>query len=123
MRKRIEKTAAPLIPPEPTIPKLREAAMTCRACELWKRGTQTVFGEGRSKARVMFVGEQPGDQEDIQGRPFVGPAGKILDKALEEAGINRDEVYVNECGETFQMGTERKTAHSQKAELDGNHRL
>jgi uracil-DNA glycosylase family protein len=101
MRKRIEKTAAPLIPPEPTIPKLREAAMTCRACELWKRGTQTVFGEGRSKARVMLVGEQPGDQEDIQGRPFVGPAGKILDKALEEAGINRDEVYVTNAVKHF----------------------
>jgi DNA polymerase len=101
MRKRVEKTAAPLIPPEPTIPKLREAAMTCRACELWKRGTQTVFGEGRSKARVMLVGEQPGDQEDIQGRPFVGPAGKILDKALEEAGINRDEVYVTNAVKHF----------------------
>ena len=101
MRKRVEKTAAPLIPPEPTIPKLREAAMTCRACELWKRGTQTVFGEGRSKARVMLVGEQPGDQEDIQGRPFVGPAGKILDKALEEAGINRDEVYVTNVVKHF----------------------
>ena len=75
--------------------------MTCRACELWKRGTQTVFGEGRSKARVMLVGEQPGDQEDIQGRPFVGPAGKILDKALEEAGINRDEVYVTNAVKHF----------------------
>jgi DNA polymerase len=101
MRKRVEKTAAPLIPPEPTVPKLREAAMTCHACELWKRGTQTVFGEGRSKARVMLVGEQPGDQEDIQGRPFVGPAGKILDKALEEAGINRDEVYVTNAVKHF----------------------
>jgi len=101
MRKRVEKTASPLIPPEPTIPKLREAAMTCRACELWKRGTQTVFGEGQSKARVMLVGEQPGDQEDIQGRPFVGPAGKILDKALEEAGINRDEVYVTNAVKHF----------------------
>jgi DNA polymerase len=101
MRKRVEKTAVPLIPPEPTIPKLREAAMTCRACELWKRGTQTVFGEGRSKARVMLVGEQPGDQEDIQGRPFVGPAGKILDKALEEAGINRDEIYVTNAVKHF----------------------
>jgi len=101
MRKRVEKTASPLIPPEPTIPKLREAAMTCRACELWKKGTQTVFGEGQSKARVMLVGEQPGDQEDIQGRPFVGPAGKILDKALEEAGINRDEVYVTNAVKHF----------------------
>src|SRR5262245_26926971 len=73
MPKRIENTAAPLIPSNPTIPKLRAAATDCRACDLWKRGTQTVFGEGGSKARVMLVGEQPGDQEDIQGRPFVGP--------------------------------------------------
>jgi DNA polymerase len=101
MRKSIEKTASSLIPSQPTIPKLRESAANCRACELWKRGTQTVFGEGGSKARVMLVGEQPGDQEDIQGRPFVGPAGKILDKALEEAGINRDEVYVTNAVKHF----------------------
>ena len=101
MGKRNQTTAAPLIPPKPTIPKLRVAATTCRACDLWKRGTQTVFGEGGAKARVVFVGEQPGDQEDIQGRPFVGPAGKILDKALEEAGINRDEVYVTNAVKHF----------------------
>jgi DNA polymerase len=101
MPKRIEKTASSLIPAQPTILKLREAAANCRACELWKRGTQTVFGEGGSKTRVMLVGEQPGDQEDIQGRPFVGPAGKILDKALEEAGINRDEVYVTNAVKHF----------------------
>src|SRR3954471_24200663 len=69
-----------------TISKLREEAAGCRACDLWKIGTQTVFGEGGSKARVMLVGEQPGDQEDLEGRPFVGPAGKLLDKALEAAG-------------------------------------
>ena len=101
MPKPVEKTASSLIPAQPTFPKLREAAANCRACELWKRGTQTVFGEGGSKARVMLVGEQPGDQEDIQGRPFVGPAGKILDKALEEAGINRDEVYVTNAVKHF----------------------
>jgi uracil-DNA glycosylase family protein len=101
MGKRNQTTAAPLIPPKPTIPKLRVAAMTCQACDLWKKGTQTVFGEGGGKARVMFVGEQPGDQEDIQGRPFVGPAGKILDKAMEEAGINRDEVYVTNAVKHF----------------------
>ena len=101
MPKPIEKTASSLIPAQPTISKLREAAANCRACELWKRGTQTVFGEGGSKARGMLVGEQPGDQEDIQGRPFVGPAGKILDKALEEAGINRDEVYVTNAVKHF----------------------
>src|SRR5467141_4245204 len=99
--KRELKTAAPLIPENPTIPKLREAAANCRACDLWKLGTQTVFGEGGPNARVMFVGEQPGDQEDIQGRPFVGPAGKLLDRALEEAGIDRKEVYVTNAVKHF----------------------
>jgi uracil-DNA glycosylase len=101
MPKRSQQTAAPLIPPNPTIPKLRDAAANCRACDLWKRGTQTVFGEGSAKARVMLVGEQPGDQEDIQGRPFVGPAGKILDKALAEAGIDREDVYVTNAVKHF----------------------
>jgi uracil-DNA glycosylase family protein len=97
-----QSTAAALIPPNPTIPKLRAAAADCRACDLWKRGTQTVFGEGGGPhPRVMFVGEQPGDQEDIQGRPFVGPAGKILDKALAEAGIDRKEVYVTNAVKHF----------------------
>jgi uracil-DNA glycosylase family protein len=101
MSKNPQQTAAPLIPAHPTISKLRDAATDCRACDLWKRGTQTVFGEGSSKARVMFVGEQPGDQEDIQGRPFVGPAGKLLDKALVEARIDRDEVYVTNAVKHF----------------------
>jgi uracil-DNA glycosylase len=101
MPKRNQQTAAPLIPPNPTIPKLQAAASSCQACDLWKTGTQTVFGEGRPKARVMLVGEQPGDQEDIQGRPFVGPAGKLLDKALQEAGINREEVYVTNAVKHF----------------------
>jgi len=99
--KRELKTAVPLIPENPTIPKLREAAAGCRACDLWELGTQTVFGEGSPKARVMLVGEQPGDQEDLQGRPFVGPAGRILDKALEEAGIDRKEVYVTNAVKHF----------------------
>jgi len=97
-----QSTAAPLIPPNPTVPKLRAAAADCRACDLWKTGTQTVFGEGAGpRPRVMFVGEQPGDQEDIQGHPFVGPAGKILDKALAEAGIDRKEVYVTNAVKHF----------------------
>jgi uracil-DNA glycosylase len=73
---------------------LRREAAGCQACELWKLGTQTVFGEGTADARVMLVGEQPGDQEDLQGQPFVGPAGKVLDTALEESGLDRGEVYV-----------------------------
>ena len=102
MPKRNQQTAAPLIPSDPTISKLKAAAAGCRACDLWKRGTQTVFGEGGPKPpRVMLVGEQPGDQEDIQGRPFVGPAGRILDKALEEAGIDRKEIYVTNAVKHF----------------------
>jgi uracil-DNA glycosylase len=88
--------------PKTTITRLRAEAADCRACDLWKRATQTVFGEGGgAKPRVMFVGEQPGDQEDIQGRPFVGPAGKFLDKALVEAGIDRKEVYVTNAVKHF----------------------
>lgn len=94
-------TAAPLIPSHPTLEKLSEAAAGCRACDLWKRGTQTVFGEGSRRAKVMFVGEQPGDQEDLQGRPFVGPAGRVLDKALEIAGIDRNDVYVTNAVKHF----------------------
>ena len=77
------------------------AAATCKACELWKTGTQTVFGEGSQHARVMFIGEQPGDKEDLAGKPFVGPAGGILDKALEAAGIDRREVYVTNAVKHF----------------------
>ncbi len=94
-------TAAPLIPSHPTLEKLREAAAGCKACDLWKSGTQTVFGEGSRHAKVMFVGEQPGDQEDLQGRPFVGPAGRVLDKALEIAGIDRSDVYVTNAVKHF----------------------
>ena len=81
-------TAAPLVPSRPTLRKLKIAAAGCQACDLWKTGTQTVFGEGSQDAEVMFVGEQPGDQEDKQGRPFVGPAGRVLDEALEAAGAS-----------------------------------
>jgi uracil-DNA glycosylase len=93
--------AAELIPARPTIPSLQSAAQGCRACELWQKGTQTVFGEGRSAADVMLVGEQPGDKEDIAGRPFVGPAGHLLDTALEEAGIDRRRAYVTNVVKHF----------------------
>jgi DNA polymerase len=86
---------------EVTISNLREEARGCRACDLWKIGTQTVFGEGSERSRVMFVGEQPGDQEDLAGRPFVGPAGKLLDRALEEAGIDRGSVYMTNVVKHF----------------------
>jgi uracil-DNA glycosylase len=94
-------TAARYIPPRPTLPLLREIAQGCQACDLYKTGTQTVFGEGRRSARAVFVGEQPGDSEDKTGRPFVGPAGKLLDKALEAAGIDRDLVYVTNVVKHF----------------------
>ena len=98
---RNQTTAAPLIPPRPTLASLRKAAAACKACDLWKRGTQTVFGEGKPNAKVMFVGEQPGDREDIVGRPFVGAAGKLLDQALEQVGIDRSEVYVTNVVKHF----------------------
>lgn len=94
-------TAARLIPPRPTLPALREAAAGCRACDLWKRGTQTVFGEGPKSADVLFVGEQPGNEEDLAGRPFVGPAGKLFDRALGEAGIDRARTYVTNVVKHF----------------------
>src|SRR5438105_15249378 len=88
-------SAADFVPPRPTLRSLREAASVCRGRKLWMVGTQTVFGEGPPRARVMIVGEQPGAQEDKEGHPFVGPAGRLLDAALEEAGIDRDTVEVN----------------------------
>lgn len=84
-----------------SIPTLREAAEHCKACDLWKNATQTVFGEGSINAKVIFVGEQPGDQEDIVGRPFVGPAGKLLDQALAEAGILRSQIYLTNVVKHF----------------------
>jgi DNA polymerase len=96
-----KKSAADRIPDRPTIASVREAAKDCRACDLWKRGTQTVFGEGARRAELMFVGEQPGDREDLTGHPFVGPAGTMLDRALEEAGIDRASVYVTNVVKHF----------------------
>jgi len=94
-------SAAAYLPERPTLPRLREAAAGCRACPLWQTGTQTVFGEGRTPAEVMLVGEQPGDQEDKQGRPFVGPAGRVLDEVLELAGIERGGVYLTNAVKHF----------------------
>src|SRR3954462_286439 len=93
-------SAAP-VPPTRDLKTLAQAAKRCRACPLWKRGTQTVFGEGRRGARILFVGEQPGDKEDLEGRPFVGPAGAVLDRALDEAGIDRQDVYVTNIVKHF----------------------
>jgi DNA polymerase len=95
------RSAANLIPAEITWASLRDAAAGCRACDLWKRGTQTVFGEGASRPRLMLVGEQPGNEEDLAGHPFVGPAGRLLDHALEEAGIDRASAYVTNVVKHF----------------------
>src|SRR4051812_46600127 len=88
-----EASAAP-VPPTRELKTLAQAAKGCRACPLWKRGTQTVFGEGSRGASILFVGEQPGDKEDLEGRPFVGPAGALLDKAPEEGGAKRPDGFM-----------------------------
>ena len=95
------KDAEDFFPDRKTLPAFREAAADCQACDLYKRGTQTVFGAGTRQAEVLFVGEQPGNDEDLEGEPFVGPAGKLLDKALEEAGIDRQKAYVTNVVKHF----------------------
>jgi DNA polymerase len=94
-------SALPFIPREHNLSAFREAAKGCRGCDLWKRATQTVFGEGERRAVAMLVGEQPGNDEDLAGRPFVGPAGKILDRALEAVGVDRGKVYVTNVVKHF----------------------
>src|SRR5918994_7164940 len=113
-------TAAPLVPESPSLPKLREAAADCKACDLWKTGTQTVFGEGTRNAEIVFVGEQPGDKEDLAGKPFVGPAGRVLDEALDAAGIDRKLAYVTNAVKHFKWtarGKRRIHAKPNWAEL------
>jgi len=100
-RKASDSAANDLIPPRPTITSLKNAAAGCKACDLWEKGTQTVFGEGGRRARVMFVGEQPGNEEDLSGKPFVGPAGRLLDSALDEASIDRKQTYVTNVVKHF----------------------
>ena len=94
-------SASEYLPAERDLPQLRSAAAECKACNLWMKGTQTVFGEGAREAEVVLVGEQPGDVEDDEGRPFVGPAGRLLDTALERAGIDRRKAYVTNAVKHF----------------------
>ena len=101
MATKLQKSAADFLPRKRTLKTLREAARSCKGCDLYKNATQTVFGEGPETANVVFVGEQPGDQEDRQGHPFVGPAGRLLDKALAEARIPREQVYVTNAVKHF----------------------
>src|SRR5688572_481778 len=108
------KPASLLEAPGGTLKELREKAAGCTACPLYKNATQTVFGEGPKHARVIFVGEQPGDQEDLAGKPFVGPAGKMLDRAMEEAGIDRRTVYVTNAVKHFKWVPRGKIRLHQK---------
>lgn len=94
-------SAEDFFPERKSLKAFRDAAADCKGCELWKRGTQTVFGEGGRRAEILFVGEQPGNEEDLSGKPFVGPAGRLLDEALSEAGIDRAQTYVTNVVKHF----------------------
>ena len=107
-------SAADFLPAELTLPALREASAGCRGCHLWQVGTQTVFGEGAREAEALFVGEQPGDQEDRTGKPFVGPAGRLFDEALDAAGIDRTSVYVTNAVKHFKWTARGKRRIHQK---------
>jgi uracil-DNA glycosylase family protein len=102
------------VPATRSLEELREAAADCKACDLWKTGTQTVFGEGAKTAEIVFVGEQPGDKEDLAGRPFVGPAGQVFDEALELAGIDRSLAYVTNAVKHFKWVARGKRRIHQK---------
>jgi uracil-DNA glycosylase family protein len=110
--------AEDLIPDNAPLAAVTDASKECKACRLWERGTQTVFGEGSEGAELLMVGEQPGDKEDLEGRPFVGPAGKLLDRALEEAGIDRDKVYITNVVKHFKWTPKGKKRIHKKPAAD-----
>lgn len=112
--RRLDRSARSFLPAHLSIPQLQQSAAGCTGCDLYKQATQTVFGEGRGQASILLVGEQPGDQEDIAGRPFVGPAGKILDKALVTAGIDRRDVYVTNAVKHFKWEPQGKRRKHKK---------
>src|ERR1044071_2342760 len=99
----LERSAADFLPPVHALPALREAAETCKGCDLYRAATQVVFGEGPRNAPAILIGEVPGDQEDLQGRPFVGPAGRLLDDALHQAGVERQQVYMTNAVKHFKF--------------------
>jgi uracil-DNA glycosylase family protein len=111
-------TAAAFLPERRSLTSLRTASRGCTACPLWKTGTQTVFGEGAARAELMLVGEQPGDKEDLEGRPFVGPAGRLLDESLDEAGIDRKAVYLTNAVKHFKWEPRGKRRIHQKPNRD-----
>ena len=96
-------SAAEFIPPRPSLPKLRQAIQDCQGCDLYRYATQAVFGEGPQRASIVFIGEEPANEEDLQGHPFVGPAGKLLNRALEDAGIHRPDIYVTNAVKHFKF--------------------
>jgi uracil-DNA glycosylase len=106
------------VPSRPTLPKLRTAVQECTACELYRDATQAVLGEGPARARAMLVGEQPGDREDIEGHPFVGPAGALLDRALQEAGIDRADVYITNVVKHFRFRARGKRRIHQRPDRE-----
>jgi len=112
--RRLARSARSFLPAQLSMAQLRESAAGCTGCDLYKCATQTVFGEGAGRASIMLVGEQPGDQEDLVGRPFVGPAGKILDKALAEAGIVRRDLYVTNAVKHFKWEPQGKRRKHKK---------
>jgi DNA polymerase len=106
--KKSTRSARDFLPDRLSLPALREAARDCQGCDLYQNATQTVFGEGRRSSRVMLIGEQPGNDEDLQGKPFVGPSGRLLDKALEAAGIDRADTYVTNVVKHFKWTPQGK---------------
>jgi uracil-DNA glycosylase len=111
-------SAADLIPEHSSLPGVIQSSKECKACRLWERATQTVFGEGSETAEVLMVGEQPGDSEDVEGRPFVGPAGQVLDRALEEARIDRSKVYITNVVKHFKWTPKGKRRIHKKPAAD-----
>jgi uracil-DNA glycosylase len=111
-------TAADFLPERTTLPAMRDAVQGCRGCELYEGTTQAVFGEGPDDARVVMVGEQPGDKEDLAGRPFVGPAGGLLDRGIEDAGLSRDEVYITNVVKHFRFVQRGKKRIHKKPDME-----